>query len=264
MLDNLMNSIWYGSKSSKEEIEELKQLLLKISTEKDCLHIINELLKVGDFSAKGLLIQLLNSSEEENILNLGVRLFCSISTHEDLLETGNFEFLSHASEGTISTFASSAIDTMSYNVIPFLLVLLEDWEDTNVEAEIRNTLEIYLNYTKDIGGNASVEEIRQLYNNLLKSVVDSLYYYFREPSFPGVLTKELIQASVVSMNQSRPLGKDLIPTLLSIWSGLKCPVEYNTVVNDEMFKQVLNYVEALSEMDWRSGRKYFYGHLINS
>lgn len=32
MLDNLMSSIWYGSKSSKEEIEELKQLLLKIST----------------------------------------------------------------------------------------------------------------------------------------------------------------------------------------------------------------------------------------
>ncbi|KAA0944291.1 hypothetical protein FQ087_19470 [Sporosarcina sp. ANT_H38] len=264
MPDNLRNSIWYGSKSSKEEIEELKQLLLKISTEKDCILVINELLKVGDFSAKGLLIQLLNSSEEENVLNLGVRLFCSILTHEDLLETGNFEFLSNASEDTISTFASCAIDTMSYNVIPLLLVLLEDWEDTNIEVEIRNTLEIYLNYTKDIGENASVEEIGQLYNNLLKSIDDSLYYYFSEPSFPGALAKELIQASVASMNQSRPLGRDLIPTLLSIWSGVKCPVEYNTVINDEKFKQLLNYVEDLSEMDWKSGGKYFYGHLLNS
>ena len=66
------------------------------------------------------------------------------------------------------------------------------------------------------------------------------------------------------MNQSRHLGKDLIPTLLSIWSGIKCPVEYNTVVNEEKFKQLLSYVEGLSEMDWRSGGKYFYGHLINS
>lgn len=113
--------------------------------------IINELLKVGDFSVKKLLIQLLNSTNEENVLNLSVRLFCSILTHEDLLESDNFKFLYSASENIISTFTSCSVDTMSYHVIPYLLVLLEDWEDTDVEEDIRNTLEILLSYRKVIG-----------------------------------------------------------------------------------------------------------------
>lgn len=83
---NLMNDIWYGPKRNPGEIDKLRELLTKISTEKDCILLINELLKVGDFSVKELLVQLLNSSKEDNVLNLSIRLFCSIATHDDLLD----------------------------------------------------------------------------------------------------------------------------------------------------------------------------------
>ncbi|MBY0595218.1 hypothetical protein K4569_01810 [Bacillus bingmayongensis] len=156
---NLMNDIWYGPKRNPSEIDNLRELLTKISTEKNCILLINELLKVGDFSVKELLVQLLNSTKEENVLNLSIRLFCSIATHDDLLGIKKMNFLSGASENSVATFASCAIDTMSYQVIPYLLALLEEWEDTEVEDGIRNSLEVVLNYSEVCGENAAVDDI---------------------------------------------------------------------------------------------------------
>lgn len=70
-------------------------------------------------------------------------------------------FLSGASENSVATFASCAIDTMSYQVIPYLLALLEEWEDTEVEDGIRNSLEILLNYSEVCGENAAVDDIEK-------------------------------------------------------------------------------------------------------
>lgn len=51
--------------------------------------------------------------------------------------------------------------------------------------------------------------------------------------------------------------------MLSIWSGVKCPVEYYTLVNDKLMRDVIDYVKQLSEMNWERGCKYFYGHKID-
>lgn len=191
----------YGmdQKRNPGEIDKLRELLTKISTEKDCILLINELLKVGDFSVKELLVQLLNSSKEDNVLNLSIRLFCSIATHDDLLDNKKMNFLSGASENSVATFASCAIDTMSYQVIPYLLALLEEWEDTEVEDGIRNSLEILLNYSEVCGENAAVDDIGEIYLEYINTIDTNLYYYFRKPVFPGDLAKELIQKSMISL-----------------------------------------------------------------
>lgn len=260
---NLMNDLWYGPKKEDHVIDYLKDTLTKVSTEKDCVLLINEIMKLGDFSIKRLLVQLLNTSQEENVLNLAIRLFCSTVTHEELLDSNNFKFLSDASEESISTFSSCALDTLSYQVVPYLLVLLDEWDDTNVELVIRNSLDIMLSYSDVMDESASSEDIGEFYINFLQNIDVHQYYYFGELAYPGDLAKELVQQSVVSLRTNKILGMNMIPTLLSTWSGLRCPVEYTTLVDDDSYKKVINYVNTLSEMNWNIGKKYFYAKEVN-
>ncbi|WP_068536470.1 Imm47 family immunity protein [Paenibacillus glacialis] len=261
--DNLMPSIWYGEKNSSGDISLLKESITKITTEKQCVLLINDLLKLGDFTAKSLLIQLLNTATDENVMNLCIRLFCSVASHQDLLNNENLLFLSNVSEDNADTFASCALYTLSYDATPYLLAMLEEWEDTNVEETIRNTLDIMLNYSDTLDEKAPVDEIGNLYLDYIKGINNDKYYYYMEPVFPGELAKKLVEKAAISLKNKDMIKTNVIPSLLSVWSGIKSPVEYNTIVTDEKFKDVLNYVNVLSKMDWKIGGKYFYGYLIN-
>ena len=114
---------------------------MQVQDEKDCILLIAELLKKGDFSVKNLLIDLMNTTKDDAVLNLCIRLFCSVCTHEDLENPQNLNFLANVSELGALTFASSAINSLSYEVIPYLLALWEDWEDTDVAVAIRDSLD---------------------------------------------------------------------------------------------------------------------------
>ena len=46
-------------------------------------------IKKGDFSVKPLLIELMNQTKDESVLNLCIRLFCSVCTNEDLRDVSN-------------------------------------------------------------------------------------------------------------------------------------------------------------------------------
>ncbi|WP_245700273.1 Imm47 family immunity protein [Paenibacillus glacialis] len=86
----------------------MKESITKITTEKQCILLINDLLKLGGFTAKSLLIQLLNTATDENVMNLSIRLFCSVASHQDLLNNENLLFFPNVSEDNADTFASCA------------------------------------------------------------------------------------------------------------------------------------------------------------
>ncbi|MBS2967916.1 hypothetical protein J9317_03890 [Metabacillus sp. KIGAM252] len=260
---DVLNSIWYGEQSTSRDINSLKNTLPQITNEIECMIIIAELLKLGDFESKQLLIDLLNTAKDEEVLNFCIKLFCSVSSHKDLLNSENLLFLSNVSEKNADTFASSAVYTLSYHVIPYLLALLEEWEDTSVEETIRNSLDIMLDYTDEIGEDATVEEIGELYYNTIKSINRDKYYYYLKPVFPGDLARNLVEKSIISLRSESPLNTHVIPSLLSIWSGLRCPVYYSLVINDAKYKELINYVKTLSNLEWETGEKYFYGNKIN-
>ncbi|MBY0595217.1 hypothetical protein K4569_01805 [Bacillus bingmayongensis] len=102
-----------------------------------------------------------------------------------------------------------------------------------------------------------------MYLEYINTIDTNLYYYFRKPVFPGDLAKELIQKSMISLKFKKNLGIDLVPTLLSVWSGVKCPVEYNQIVDDKKYKEVIDYVTKLSNFNWEVGKKYFYGNILD-
>lgn len=261
-LNLLEKGNWYGKCNPNGDIASLRAALAEASTEADTAQIITELFKLGDFAAKEKLIQQMNTTKNENMMNVYIRLFCMVASHQDLLKTENLAFLSDLSEQNADVFASYAVQTLSYEAVPYLLAMLDEWEDTNVEETIRNSLDIFLNYSDELDEDAAVDEIGQFYLDLMKKVDADQYYYYSTPVFPAPLAKKLIEKSAVSRHEQAPLGTHLIPFLLSVWSGILCPIEYNTVVDDRLLDGVYHYVQALSEMDWEAGVKYFYGHPI--
>lgn len=254
----LMPGIWYGSEKDIKEIDKIKENLVKVTTERECILSIVEILKAGDLSVKKLLIQLMNSTKDDDILNLCIRGFCDISTHEDLKDSNNLVFLSNTSDFAAFTFAASAPSTLSYEVVPYLLAMLKEWEDTYVEETIKDSLDKILNYSEELNDDAEVDEIGQLFIEYTKDEDRTIYYYEQEPVFPGNLTKQLMERAYISLNTGSEVEMYTIPSLLSIWSGIKCPVEYDMVMNSEEMEKLIGYIDELIKIPWIKGRKYFY------
>ena len=260
---NIMHKgIWYGKVPNNTSTQELWNKVNKQQNESDKLLAVIELLKVGEFSAKPLLINLMNESNDSSVINLCVRVFCSIARHEDIHNIENLAVLSSANDEVARLFASSSKYTLSYEVVPYLLAMLEEWEETNVEVAIRDSLDWILDYQQEISENATVDEIGEFYLNKKREIEAEKYYYEGELVFPGILTKRLLDASALSRANGKCLEQSIIPKMLSIWSGIKCPVEYHTIVDDEIMRKVFDYVKQLSKMNWEKGCKYFYGHKI--
>lgn len=67
---------------------------------------------------------------------------------------------------------------------------------------------------------------------------------------------------MTAANSEEPLEMELVPSLLSIWSGIKVPGDYWTVINADNYSDFIIYVETLSEKNWVKGQKYFYGYQV--
>ncbi|WP_431091292.1 Imm47 family immunity protein [Paenibacillus sp. 8b26] len=257
-----MNDIWFG-KAPSVDSSVIKQNILKAQTERDVIFNLIELFKLGDLTQKTLLIQLMNQTKDEAVLNLCIRVFCSISTHDDLRDSNNLIFLGEATEDAVNTFASAAITSLSLDVVPYLLSLLDDWDEINETSTIiRDSIDFFINFENQLGDEATVDEIGEYYLNYTKDCDTDKYYFDQKLSFPGDLAKKLIERIMIAANHELPLQMELIPSLLSIWSGEKVPGDYNTVINSTNYKDFINYIEGLSKKNWEKGQKYFYGHTL--
>ena len=261
----LMKGMWYGE-IQNTNVAQLRELILNNNAnERELVINLVEVFKLGDFSLKNILINLMNTTKDESVLNLCIRAFSSIATAKDIHGIDNFVFLENASDNAVSTFLSCTDDFLSYEIVPHLLALLEIWEDIdNIDIQIRDSLETMLGFRDELGEDAELDEIGNYYLEYIESEEINLnaYYYDKKLFFPGNLTKPLLECATSARYLRKKLKTYTIPSLLSIWSGKKCPVEYHTLVTDELYRDTLNYVQTLSEMEWELGKKYFYGHLI--
>ncbi|MCL2385936.1 MAG: Imm47 family immunity protein [Defluviitaleaceae bacterium] len=252
--------MWYGE-VEKVNPTEIKKLIFDESiNEEELIFNLVDLFKLGDFSLKPLLVQLMNSTGDDEVLQLCIEIFSSIATHEDIRDSDNFIFLLNASTDTLKTFTARASDFLSYEIVPYLLVLLEEWTGNyQVEAMIRDALAEILGAV--LGDDVTFEDIGNYYLGIENSRSTS-YFYEQKPSFAGDLTKIIQQRAMSAMYLNEPFKMYTIPSLLSIWSGKKCPLEYETIVTNQVVKEILDYTESLSKMEWERGKKYFYGHIV--
>ena len=259
---NLMNSIWFGEKSSLSQ-SEISESILKADTESEVLLNLMELYKIGDFTQKTLLIQLMNQTKDEDVLNLCIRLFLAVATHEDLRDSNNLRFLSEGTEETINTFASAAVTSLSLDIIPYLLALLEEWDEISDTAIIiKDSIDFFLNFEEEIGEAATVDEIGDFYIKYCEKNNTEGYYFQLNLAFPVDLAKRLIERVMIAANNKEPLRLELIPSLLSIFNGEKVPGDYSTIINAGNYKKIIEYINELSTRKWEKGQKYFYGYKL--
>lgn len=259
---NLMNSIWFGEKTTLVK-SEIKEKILNSVTEKEVLFNLIELFKTGDFTQKPLLFQLMNQTSDESVLNLCIRISLAVATHDDLRDSNKLRFLSEVTEETVNTFASAATTSLSLDIIPYLLALLEDWSEISDTAIIiRDSIDFFINFEEQIGEDATIDEIGNFYFNYCEGMDTESYYFQQNLAFPGDLSKKLIERVMIAANNEEPLKMELIPSLLSIWSGEKVPGDYNTVINASNYKVFIGYIDRLSSENWEKGQKYFYGYKL--
>lgn len=259
---NLMNSIWFGEKTILAK-SEIKEKILKSVTETEVLFNLIELFKTGDFTQKALFVQLMNQTKDEVVLNLCIRVFLSVATHEDLRNSNNLRFLSEVTEETVDTFASAATISLSLEVIPYLLALLEEWEECSDTATIiRDSIDSFINFEEHIGEDATIDEIGNFYFKYCQEKDTNSYYFQQNLAFPGDLAKKLIQRVMIAANNEEQLKMELIPSLLSIWTGKRVPADYNTIISASNYKDFIDYINELSSENWEKGQKYFYGYKL--
>ena len=255
--NNLANDIWFNQPN--KDVDYMRCLFEATSNAERALAICDGL-KVGDFSLKKELISLLNSNVEPNVLNLCVRLFASVATHEDFQNVDNLRFLSTAKLESLETFVTTSTDAMTLQVIPFLISLLNDDRcNETLKVSIYDALDCYLNLYDTLGDECNISMVEDFCASEIKTIDPTKYYYERELAFPGNLVKKLIQRAIISLRNRESLKSHVIPSLLSIWSGKRCPVDYNTIITDEKYNNLMRWVDELSHMKWERGKKYFYG-----
>ena len=172
-------------------------------------------------------------------------------------------FLQDASEHTVRAFSWAAPISLSLEVVPYLLALLDDWEDhPSISAIIRNSIRFFVDFENNWGKEATIEQIAQSYFDFCDEGDIETYYFDQKPAFPGDLTKTLVQRVFLAPNNEEPLRMEVIPSLLSIWSGVKVPGEYDTIIGASNYKSFISYVEELATKKWEKGSKYFYGHQL--
>jgi len=257
-----MNSIWFGEKTALSQ-SELKDNIMKATTERDVLLNLNELYKQGDFTQKPLLIQLMNQTKDEVVLNLCIRVFLAVATHDDLKDSYNLRFLSEGTQETINTFASAAVTSLSLEIVPYLLALLDEWEDISDTASIiKDSLDFFLDFEEQLGTEATVEEIGDFYFQYCSENDTDRYYYYQNQVFPGDMAKKLMERVMRAATNEEPLKMAFIPSLLSIFTGEKVPGDYNTIISSNNYKDFIQYIDGLSLRNWEKGQKYFYGYML--
>jgi len=254
------SGVWYGKPWRQEDHDELLSVLDSEVEEKVRVHALCELLKLGEFSVKPQLVEILTRSNNRDIRSFACRLLCSVAEHNDI--SCFADFLSSADEPDVKTFVIFSADTLSLQTLPYLLGLLEEWQGTELGESIKHSMQLLFPVSERPVAELSLSDFGAAYEGLAGQVSLETYYLYGKPVFPGALTQELISMSATARREKRGLMLTDVPTLLSVWSGMECPVDYATIVDDQAFGLVLDYVKQIAAMSWEMGRKYFYGRSV--
>ncbi|MFD0590083.1 Imm47 family immunity protein [Paenibacillus sp. GCM10027627] len=127
----------------------------------------------------------------------------------------------------------------------------------DIAIAIRNSIDAFINFEEHLGEESSVEEIGQFYLEYINGRDSEKYYYNQKFSFPGELTKKLIERVLIAAKNGYALEMEVIPSLLSIWSGEKVPGDYYTVITLKIIKSLLIMLKGFRRKTGGRNRNIF-------
>ncbi|MDE7418251.1 MAG: hypothetical protein K2N44_18430 [Lachnospiraceae bacterium] len=252
MISELMDSFWYKEK-------EVISLDCMGSEEKKLFQFL-ENFKNGIFDEKEKFVNFFTNATDREIYVMGMRIFMSIARHEDisLLE----DFLGECDEEHLSVFLAFVEESLSCHTIPYLLALLDTWEETEVAQDIADIICDMLQYESMDEEEYDTEELGKAYVQFCNTHDLDKYYYCGNEMFLGDLTKEMMLVTMECKSQNETFYTDQIPSILSNSTGIGCPVSYGVEITDNIVGQVMEYIEKIAKLGQKRGHKYFYNNLI--
>lgn len=245
----MQDNFWFDHKEITNEMSEEKVFLDYL------LRFQN-----GDFSAKREFIDFFLNTSDWNIYVLGVRLFMAICSHTDLERLTMF--LNNCDEEQLRVFLAFIPEALTVQVVPLLLAVYEDWEETYIGQDIARCICEMLGAEYHDDTHYDVNELGNLFISFSKENDLSLYYYRGRVYFAGDITKKIISMAVYCRSKSKNFLGDQMPSILSNGTGIECPVHYNTEINSDTISQLYGYVNTIIQEQQLRGKKYFYNHLI--
>ena len=213
----------------------------------------------GNFQGKKEFVNLFIKSDDKSVLSNGFQTFMAISTHEDF-ELLN-DFFASGDEERLWVFLAYVKESLSLQMIPYLLALLETWEDTDIGIRIHQIIiEMTGKYCDeeisdpDVCGSAFIDFSKN--NDLQK------YYFKGQVVNYGSMTKELITIAMSCMNTNRPFYGGILTEILSNSFGITSPINDREMVTNEKVAQIFEFVKKIAEINPEAGVKYYYGHKI--
>lgn len=252
--DILHPGVWFGPELGKHDSPRLKS-----ADELGELQLVCEHLKCGDFSIRSRLQELIISCQGASVRTQAIRLYCYTARHQDIAFLCNL--LERLDHDDILTVVIIAPATLSPEVIPYLFTLLGEYGEVSMSQDILSSIDKLFPWGY-VGGEVDLIGLSEKFSGFAKSLVTNAYYYEGVLAHPGSLCKVLIEAVAQSRHSKRKFPLANAPTLLSVWSGDKCPVFYGQDVDDRCMQDVLSYVSRIASLQWEVGKKYFYGHMV--
>lgn len=255
MIDNVFNDVWFG-KIGEYNSAEYSDLAVKK------LLIILAEFQQGNFAQISELPRISQSSSNNDIRKFALRLFLSAASHNDLMMLS--DMIDETSENDVSDFCYFSESSLSLQTLPYLLAILETWEGTNVGKMVCQTIGYIIDFLPAQDGECSLDEVASECKMFLNTHDQEKYYYAGNEFFVGNLTKQLVNEAMMCKAQGKLYYSDQVPSILSIVTGIKCPVQPGIQITDVVIERIMRYIKVLSARKWMSGCKYFYGNIIKN
>ena len=255
MINSILDDIWFGKigeHNSDGHLDLTEQKLLEILTA----------FQQGNFGRISELPMISRSSSNSDIRRFALRLFLSASNHSDIALLN--DMLDETSESDVNDFCYYSESSLSLQTLPYLLALFETWEGTDVGELVCQTIGYTIDSLPAQDGDCSLDELAYECKSFLSTHDQEKYYYAGNEFFVGSLTKQLVSEVMICRAKARPYFSDQVPSILSIVTGIKCPVRNGTQITDIVLKKIMHYINVLSSKNWIPGCKYFYGHIVEN
>ena len=215
--------------------------------------------KNGNFQNKKEFADCLLNCSDKNEFAKGLQTFMAVSTHEDFeLLNG---FLASCDEERLWVFLAYVKESLSLQAIPYLLALLEMWEDTDIGIRIHQIImEMMGQYCDE--EISDIEACGSAFIEFSKTNDLQKYYFKGQVINYGNLTKELITIAMSCMNANRPFYGGILTDILSNSFGIESPVSDREMITNEKVALIFEFVKKIAEINPQAGVKYYYGRML--
>lgn len=151
--------------------------------------------------------------------------------------------------------------SLSPVALGLLATMHDDFDDEELDEYIRLACSTMLRAQDE--PEVDLHSLKEESAAATRAFAPSTYLYAGQPAFPGTLTQELLNAATVALREKRPLVLTYQAELLKAFSGLEVPVGRRDSVDERRFREIVDYVQRIAALPWRTGWKYFHGHPID-